>query len=225
MDGQNGPAAVTAGLLWAVATWLDPGLWGASLALVLALALIWVRFSPRELPLRGMAFAAAVGALAHLLAGGPISAEMQPAASAALRLAALFAEGRFIYLLAGPSRLAAGVDWLARPMRVVGVRQGEMELMALVVLRLLPEARRILRRVVLGRRYLGLRLSPREVLRATLAWIGGVLETSGAIGETLVLRGFGRERATPEAISWKGLVLLSWLPGVTLLFWLTGHLR
>lgn len=225
MDGQNGPAAVTAGLLWAVATWLDPGLLGASLALVLALALISARFSPCELPLRGMAFAAVLGALAHLFGGGTFSAEIQPAISAALRLAALFAEGRFIYLLVGPSRLAAGVGWLARPMRLLGVREGEMELMALVVLRLLPEARRILRRVLLGRRYLGLRMSPREILRAMLAWLGGVIETAGAIGETLVLRGFGRSRVRTEAISWQGLLTLSWLPGATLLFGMTGYVR
>lgn len=226
MEGANGPAAVSLGVLWATATWLDQGVVSAALALALAIGLLAQRYSLAAVPLRGMAAAAAVGAMAHLLGGGSPGSEAPAAASAALRLAALLVEGRFLYLRWGPSALAAGVAWLSRPLAILGVRPEEMRLMALVVLRLLPEARRVGHRVLLGRRYLGLRPGVREIGRVAGAWIGGILETASAIAESLVLRGFSASRPQAvEHLSWRALLSFGWLPAVTMLFALAGGVR
>lgn len=225
MEDANGPAAVSAGLLWGAATWFAADLPKAAVLLALASGVLVLRFSLRALPLRGMLFAALVGALAHLLAGGSLGREWAPALSAALRLAALYAEGRFVYLVAGPSALGAGVAWLSRPLRLFGLSERDMALMALIVLRLLPEARSVGRRVLLGRRYLGLRLGLREAQQLLTAWIGGILETSAAIAESMLLRGFRDGRRDPERISWQGLLHLGWLPGAAVAIAAWGTVR
>jgi len=220
--GAQAPAVILVGAVWATATWVQPALPAAALALVLAFSFLASRGGLGEVPWRGLLALAMLGFLAHLLGTGGWSVRLTGGLSAALRLDAILLESRAIYGMVGPAGIARALGRLAEPFRAFGVRPQDLEIMGFVTLRMIPEAARSARSVWNGRRYLSGRSGPRAWVQLAGAWVGATLRTAGAVAEALVLRGLG-ERGTREPVDWRGLRLL-WLPALSCAFALAGHL-
>jgi energy-coupling factor transporter transmembrane protein EcfT len=220
---RRAEAEVTVLLAWVLITWLDTALVPSLLALGLAFAYLVWREGMRRVPWRAMAALGALVLVAHLLAPGALALRLTQAASMALRLWAVLCEGQAVLGIVGPIGLARTLGRLGVLLRPLGVRQRDLEVMAFVTLRMIPETARSARSIWLGRRFLAGRAGMGHWTALAGAWVAQSMRTAGAVGEALVLRGFGPRQALPR-VDWRGLAL-GWLPLATLALALPWWLR
>lgn len=221
--GDPGPVVIFVGVLWAGLTWTFAAPLAAALNLTLALAVLLWRAPAGEVPWRGLLTVFALGVVAQLLTPGTPEARLGAGLSMGLRLAAMLAQGQVVYRIAGPGGVARALGRVGRPLRVVGVRPQDLEIMALVTIRMIPETARSARSVFLGRRYLGRRVGRLEWSTLAAAWIAQAMRTAAAIAQAMVMRGLGA--APPKGrLDYRGLRLL-WLPALTVAFGLLGTVR
>lgn len=220
---RQAEAQVIVLVAWVLVTWLDQGIWPAALALLLALSYLVWREGLARVPWTAMAGLGALALLAHLFAPGSLPLRLQAGASTMLRLWAVLCEGQVVLGIVGPIGLArtlGRLGWLLRPF---GVAASDLEVMAFVTLRMIPETARSARSIWLGRRFLAGRSPLAHWTALAGAWVAQSLRTAGALGEALVMRGFGPRHAPPR-VDWRGL-RLGWLPLATAALALPWWLR
>lgn len=210
---RKAEAQVIVLLLWVCATWLDQAIWPSAATLLLAFGYLVRREGIRRAPWRAMAALGVLALAAHLLAAGPLAARLADGLSMALRLWAVLCEGQVVLGLTGSVGLARSLGRLGRLLRPLGVGERDLEVMAFVTLRMIPATARSAQAVWRGRHFLPARRGLRQWTALAGAWVAESLRTAGALGEALVLRGFGPQRR-PPAVDWSGLSL-GWLPLAT----------
>ena len=220
---RRAEAEVTVLLLWVLLTWLDASLGPSLLALLLALSYLVLREGVRRVPWRAMAGLGVVVLVAHLLAPGGLALRVEAALSMVLRLWAVLCEGQAVLGIVGPIGLARTLGRVGRVLRPFGIAAGDLEVMAFVTLRMIPETARSARSIWLGRRFLAGRAGIAQWTALAGAWVAQSMRTAGALGEALVLRGFGPAQAPPR-VDWRGLSL-GWLPLATAALALPWWLR
>ena len=210
---RRAEAQVIVLVLWVLLTWLDQAIWPSALALLLALGYLALREGLRRVPWRAMAALGAVVLLAHLLAAGSLTLRLSAALSMGLRLWAVLCEGQVVVGIVGPIGLARTLGRIGGLLRPFGLAARDLEVMTFVTLRMIPETARSARSIWLGRRFLATRSGLAQWTALAGAWVAQSMRTAGALGESLVLRGFGPAHA-PARIDWRGLGLI-WLPLAT----------
>ena len=200
-------------MAWVLLTWLDQAIWPSVLALLLALAYLVRREGVDRIPWRAMLALGTIVFVAHLFAPGGLVPRLQAAFSISLRLWAVLCEGQVVLGIVGPIGLARTLGRVGRVLRPFGIAARDLEVMTFVTLRMIPETARSARSIWLGRRFLAGRPGLAQWTVLAGAWVSQSMRTAGALGETLVLRGFGPRHAPPR-IDWSGLSL-GWLPLAT----------
>ncbi len=220
---RKAEAQVIVLVLWALVTWLDQAIWPSLLALLLALGYLVRREGLRRVPWAAMAGLGALAILGHLLASGSLPLRLETGASTVLRLWAVLCEGQVMLGIVGPIGLAGTFGRLGRVLGPFGVAGRDLEVMAFVTLRMIPETALSARRVWLGRRFLAVRPGLSQWTALAGAWVAESMRTAGSLGEALVMRGFGPQHAPPR-VDWRGLAL-GWLPLATAALALPWWLR
>ncbi len=220
---REAEAQVIVLVAWVLVTWLDPAIWPSLLALSLAFAYLVRREGLRRVPWAAMAGLGVLVLLGHLFAPGGLPLRLETAASTVLRLWAVLCEGQVVLGIVGPIGIARTFGRLGRLLRPFGIAGRDLEVMTFITLRMIPETAVSARRVWLGRRFLAVRPGLGQWTALAGAWVAQSMRTAGALGEALVMRGFGPPHAPPR-IDWRGLAL-GWLPLATAVLALPWWLR
>ncbi len=213
---RKAEAQVIVLVAWVLVTWSDQAIWPSALALALASTYLVRREGLRRVPWRSMAALGLLAALAHLFAPGGLIVRLEEGASMTLRLWAVLCEGQVMLGIVGPIGLARSLGRLGRLLRPFGIAASDLEVMAFVTLRMIPETARSARSIWLARRFLAGRSGLTQWTTLAGAWVAQSMRTAGALGEALVLRGYGPPQRPPR-IDWRGLSL-GWLPVLTAAF-------
>jgi energy-coupling factor transporter transmembrane protein EcfT len=220
---RKAEAQVIVLVAWVLVTWVDQAIWPSLLALLLAFGYLVRREGLGRVPWRAMLALGLLAVLAHLFAPGGMAVRLHDGLSTALRLWAVLCEGQVVLGIVGPIGLASSLGRFGRLLRPFGVGGRDLEVMAFVTLRMIPETARSARSIWLARRFLAGRSGLGQWTALAGAWVAQSMRTAGALGEALVLRGFGPQHEPPR-IDWSGLAL-GWLPLLTAAFALPWWLR